>query len=119
MWTRDELLGPENRPEPSSRPGDRAEFAQAWRRTFHPERSSDLLIQLAPGVVSYAEGTGHGTPYEYDQHVPLAIRGRGWSGVDERRVSTVDIAPTIAAIVSVPSAADIDGRALTAAGTVN
>jgi hypothetical protein len=111
VWTRDELLGQDNR----------ADFAQAWRRTFHPERSSDLLIQLAPGVVSYAEGTGHGTPYEYDQHVPLAIRGPGWSGVDERRVATVDIAPTIATIVGVgvgvgvgvPIAADIDGRALT------
>lgn len=103
-WTRDELLGTD----------DRNEFAAAWRRSFHPERSSDLLIQLAPGVVSYPEGTGHGTPYEYDQHVPLAIRGRGWAGVDERRVGVVDIAPTIAAMVGIPIADGVDGQAITA-----
>ncbi|HVH97192.1 MAG TPA: alkaline phosphatase family protein [Enhygromyxa sp.] len=106
-WTREELLGPDNRNE----------FAEAWRRSFHPERSSDLLLQLAPGVVTYAEGTGHGTPYEYDQHVPLAIRGGGWSGVEPQRVGAVDIAPTIAAIVGVPIAAGVDGRALSPADT--
>src|SRR5690606_8482890 len=102
VWTRDELLGGT----------ERNEFADDWRRSFHPERSADLLIQLAPGVVSYAEGTGHGTPYEYDQHVPLAIRGPGWTGVDRRPVATVDIAPTIAAMVGVPIAEGIDGRAI-------
>lgn len=108
-WTRDELLASE----------DRNEYAQAWRRSFHPERSSDLLLQLAPGVVIYAEGTGHGTPYEYDQHVPLTIRGRGWSGVEEQRVGIVDIAPTIAAIVGVPIAEGVDGKVLTAAHTAS
>jgi predicted AlkP superfamily pyrophosphatase or phosphodiesterase len=108
-WTRDELLAIENRNE----------YAEAWRRSFHPERSSDLLLQLAPGVVSYAEGTGHGTPYEYDQHVPLTIRGRGWSGVEQRRVGVVDIAPTIAAMVGVPIAEGVDGRVLSPAHTAN
>lgn len=105
VWTRDELLGTDHRNE----------YAESWRRTFHPERSSDLLIQLAPGVVSYAEGTGHGTPYEYDQHVPLLIRGPGWSGVDDHRVATVDLAPTIAALVGVPIGEGIDGAVLMAA----
>jgi predicted AlkP superfamily pyrophosphatase or phosphodiesterase len=109
VWTRDELLGPDNRNE----------FAEPWRRSFHPERSSDLLIQLAPGVVTYAEGTGHGTPYEYDQHVPLWIRGRGWSGVDERRVGAIDIAPTIAAMVGITIADEIDGHAISPARTAN
>lgn len=106
-WTRDELLASD----------DRNEYAQAWRRSFHPERSSDLLLQLAPGVVIYAEGTGHGTPYEYDQHVPLTIFGRGWSGVEEQRVGIVDIAPTIASIVGVPIAEGVDGKVLTAPRT--
>lgn len=109
VWTRDELLAGTNR----------SEFAEDWRRSFHPERSSDLLIQLAPGVVTYAEGTGHGTPYEYDQHVPLAIRGPGWAGVDERRIATVDVAPTIATMVGVPIADGIDGRAISPAHTAN
>lgn len=102
VWTRDELAGTDNRNE----------FADAWRRSFHPERSSDLLLQYAPGVVSYPEGTGHGTPYEYDQHVPLIIRGQGWSGVGSERVATVDIAPTIAAIIGIAAADGVDGQAL-------
>ena len=107
-WTRDELLGSDNRNQ----------YAGAWRRSFHPERSSDLLLQLAPGVVSYAEGTGHGTPYEYDQHIPLVIRGPGWSGVDEQRVGAIDLAPTIAAMVGVPIAEGVDGKPLSPARTV-
>jgi predicted AlkP superfamily pyrophosphatase or phosphodiesterase len=105
VWTRDELLAQSTRNQ----------FAPAWRHSFHPERSSDLLIQLAPGVVTYAEGTGHGTPYEYDQHVPLLIRGRGWSGIEEARVSSIDIAPTIAAMVGVTIPAGVDGRVLSPA----
>lgn len=102
VWTRDELLGDE----------DRNGYAAAWRRSFHPERSSDLLIQFAPGVVSHPEGTGHGTPYEYDQHVPLVIRGPGWTGVEASRVSTVDVAPTIAGLVGVAVADGVDGHPL-------
>src|SRR6185295_10089734 len=50
-WTLDELAGTENRNE----------YAHAWRVSVLPERSSDINLQFAPGVVMYAEGTGHGT----------------------------------------------------------
>ncbi len=99
-WTRDELLGAE----------DRNEFAAAWRMSFHPERSPDILIQYAPGVSGYPEGTGHGTPYEFDQHVPLVIRGLDRAGQHGERVLTVDIAPTIAELVGVPVPEGVDGR---------
>jgi predicted AlkP superfamily pyrophosphatase or phosphodiesterase len=105
-WTRDELASPPPRETPQR------EHADAWRRSFHPDRSSDVLIQLAPGVVTYPEGTGHGTPYAYDQHVPLIVRGPGWAGTSSERVATVDIAPTIAALLGVPAPDDLDGRAL-------
>src|SRR5690606_14114106 len=100
-WTRDELMTT----------AQRNEFAEAWRRSFHPQRSSDVLVQIAPGVSMYPDGTGHGTPYEYDQHVPLLIRGRGWSGIEDARVSTVDIAPTIAGILELAVPDGVDGIA--------
>lgn len=103
-WTRDELAGSE----------DRTEFAASWRMSFHPERSSDILLQYAPGVAAYPEGTGHGTPYDYDQHVPLIILGRGWTGEHTAAVRTVDIAPTIATLVEVPVPDGIDGVAIVA-----
>ena len=106
VWTRDELA--------AMRDGGtgRNEYALPWRRSFHPDRSSDLLVQLAPGVVTYPEGTGHGTPYEYDQHVPLIVRGPGWSGSYAEHVATVDVAPTIAAMIGVEPPADLRGHPL-------
>lgn len=101
-WTRDELAGSENRNE----------YAQAWRISFHSERSSDINLQFAPGVVLYSEGTGHGTPYPYDQHVPLLIRGAGRPGVDDQPVASVDVAPTIAELVGVAVPAGVDGKAI-------
>lgn len=105
-WTRDELMTTVQRNE----------FAAEWRRSFHPQRSSDILIQVAPGVSMYPDGTGHGTPYEYDQHVPLLIRGSGWSEVENERVSTVDIAPTIASMLHVAVPEGVDGVARSPAG---
>jgi predicted AlkP superfamily pyrophosphatase or phosphodiesterase len=101
-WTRDELAGSENRNE----------YAQPWRISFFPERSSDINLQFAPGVVLYSEGTGHGTPYPYDQHVPLLIRGAGSPGVDDQPVASVDVAPTIAGLVGVAVPAGVDGKAI-------
>jgi predicted AlkP superfamily pyrophosphatase or phosphodiesterase len=101
-WTSDELAGSENRNE----------YAQAWRISFNAERSSDINLQFAPGVVLYSEGTGHGTPYPYDQHVPLLIRGAGRPGVDDQPVASVDVAPTIAGLVGVAVPAGVDGKAI-------
>jgi predicted AlkP superfamily pyrophosphatase or phosphodiesterase len=102
VWTSDELAGAERR----------SPYAAAWRMSFHPQRSADLLLQLAPGVATYVDGTGHGTPYDYDQHVPLVIRGPGWEGVHAEPVGMVDLAPTIAALVGVAVGEGVDGRDL-------
>jgi predicted AlkP superfamily pyrophosphatase or phosphodiesterase len=99
-WTLDELAGTE----------DRNEWAHAWRLSVHPERSSDVNLQFAPGVVMYPEGTGHGTPYPYDQHVPLLMLGAGKPGVDDQVVWSVDVAPTIAELVGVPVPDGVDGK---------
>lgn len=84
---------------------------QLYAHSFHPERSEDLQIQVERGAMKSTGETSHGTPYDYDRHVPWLLRlpavmvGR----VDEP-VRTVDIAPTIAEILAVEPAADIDGR---------
>ena len=49
---------------------------QLWRNQFHLERSGDLMLVFNEHFVyRYPYGTGHGTPYEYDTHVPLIIMG--------------------------------------------
>jgi hypothetical protein len=49
------------------------------RRSFHPERSGDVQIVMKPYylLTDRETGTLHGTPHEYDTHVPLLLYGAG------------------------------------------
>ena len=57
-------------------------------RSFHPDRSGDLYVVLKPyhliSAVTLGEilstGTNHGSPHEYDTHVPLLVFGPGVTG---------------------------------------
>jgi predicted AlkP superfamily pyrophosphatase or phosphodiesterase len=75
------------------------------RRGYHPDRSPDVLYVLAPFVVDRRPaGTNHGSPYEYDAHVPLLWFGPGVPRGETvtRRVGVDAIAPTVAALLGVP-----------------
>ena len=77
---------------------------------FYQKRSGDIIITLDPGLVMNADpsmtvsqikGTGHGTGYAYDTHVPLLWYGWGIpQGSSARGVSITDIAPTIAMLLN-------------------
>ncbi len=93
-------------------------FAVLERHSFYPGRPQGLLsrlgveMQLQPHVLTwgYQHGTGHGSPYYYDRHVPFIVMGPGVvSGKDPARVSTTDVAPTLALILGIPAPADLDG----------
>jgi len=94
--------------------------ARAVRRNFHPTRSGDIHLVTAPGWQIAYEGpgaaryaTGHGSPWPYDTFVPLVIAGPGVpSTTVARRVETIDIAPTIAALVGVPAPELATGKVL-------
>jgi predicted AlkP superfamily pyrophosphatase or phosphodiesterase len=85
------------------------------RRSFHPERSGDLLVAVKPLVVfgtpptEYA--TGHGTPNAYDRRVPLIFWGPWKAGQRPEPVRTVDLAPTLARELGIQPSA-VDGKAL-------
>jgi hypothetical protein len=73
-FTREELGGPV--PE-----GD--VMAAQVKRAFHPARSGDLYLVLRPYHLASAPlstGTSHGSPHEYDTHVPLMLYGPGIRG---------------------------------------
>jgi arylsulfatase A-like enzyme len=58
----------------------------------------------------------HGQPTELDSHVPLILWGSGVRrGVYAGRVSTVDIAPTLARLLDLTPAEPLDGRVLSEA----
>jgi hypothetical protein len=94
-------------------------MAQLYRNSLAEGREPDLVIQPAYGCYfsGYLEGTGHGTPYDYDREVPLVFFGAGVEqGVDDRAAATVDIAPTIAAHIGLRAPAGLDGRVLPLSG---
>jgi hypothetical protein len=95
----------------------------AMELSYFPGRSGDLLIVpkaywLLDGTASgktrdYA--TGHGTPYNYDQHVPIFLLGYGvLPGEYFAAATPADIATTLAALTGV-TLATRDGRVLSEA----
>jgi predicted AlkP superfamily pyrophosphatase or phosphodiesterase len=105
-------------PAPIGAPQDLS-LLQRARESFDPERSGDLVVLLKRAVVPIADaGKGyvatHGSPWDYDRRVPMLFWRRGLSGFEQPApVETVDIAPTLAALVGlkVPAGA-FDGRCL-------
>jgi predicted AlkP superfamily pyrophosphatase or phosphodiesterase len=82
---------------------------------FHPLRGADLVIILEPYWI-YGEsggGTTHGTPYNYDTHVPVIFMGAGIKpGRYNKRAAPNDIAPTLATMLDVEIPSGSSGRVL-------
>lgn len=105
------------RPQPGKHPTDLT-LAERFNESFDPERSGDVLVAYAPRATLGIPATpranvaGHGSPWDYDRRVPILF---WWPGVDHRApptaIETVDIAPTLAACLGLPTPA-VDGRRL-------
>jgi hypothetical protein len=80
---------------------------------FHSGRGADLVIILEPYWIYGASGTTHGTPYNYDTHVPMIFMGAGIKpGKYNSRVAPNDIAPTLATMLEVEIPSGSSGRVL-------
>ena len=94
--------------------GDK-EFLLNYKRSFFPERSYEIIILPKKYYTHNHDnyGVNHGTPYDYDSHVPIIFYGSGIkTGKNNKRISTVDIAPTLAEILGIKYDEDVDGRSL-------
>ena len=81
------------------------------QKMVHHERSPDIISILSPGYLFLNPyGTSHGSPYDYDTHVPLLFskKGRNAKSISDA-AETVDIAPTIAKILGINPSATCDG----------
>lgn len=94
-------------------------LAQRARASFHPDRSGDFIVLLKKAVTpiaSTARGyvATHGSPWDYDRRVPILFWRDGIQHFEHPlSVMTVDIAPTLAALVGVEIPADeTDGKCL-------
>jgi len=89
-------------------------IARRWLHMIPPDIDAPLLVSLAPGAL-YAGTTSatHGTPYDFNAHVPLMFYGPWFvPGRYRQFTSVVDMAPTLARVVGVPPSEALDGRVL-------
>ena len=101
---------------PKGKPAPDLTLTERFAESFDRERSGDILVAYAEGAtlgVPRSLGdtvAGHGSPWDYDRRVPILF---WWSGVapvaEATPIETVDIAPTLAAVMGV-SAPPVDGR---------
>jgi len=105
VWTSSELLQ-----EVDESDRDRWLYANC----YYPERSPDFLMQFEEYFMpSLSSVTTHGSPYDYDTHVPLVVVAPGLEPASlDTRVRTVDLAPTLANLAGIPIPTEMDGRAL-------
>ncbi len=92
-------------------------IARRWLHQLTPDAGVALTVSLQPGSVWDIPNISiamHGQPSEDDAHVPIIFWGRGIRrGVYAGRMNTVDIAPTLAALLGVAPLSLVDGRART------
>ncbi len=106
-YTRQELLNGQRGAEPL--------FAQ-MRKSWHQRLSGDVQFALKPnwmfGVGN--RGATHGSPYDYDTHVPLMLWGPRWvrAAALSDQVGIVDLAPTLARFLQIAAPAASEGRLL-------
>ena len=106
-FTRAELLA--NTPPSAS--ADGALF-RALQQSWHPDVSGDVQYALKRNWMfsSATSVATHGSPYDYDTHVPLLVYGPKWyrPGQIDMRVEITSIAPTLAQLLAVarPEAAN-------------
>lgn len=106
-YTRQEMLS-------GSRAG--APYFDALEKAWHPAVSGDVQYTIKPNWMWGARGTGaiHGSPYEFDSHVPILLYGPAWIGNSriDTPVEVVDIAPTLAALLGIAPPPTAEGHAL-------
>jgi hypothetical protein len=84
------------------------EIGRRVQKSFHPERSGDVMIVFKPYdlLTSRRTGTNHGTPHPYDTHVPLLIFGPGIKAAKRTDpVTPQAIAAILAHAIGVPAPA--------------
>jgi predicted AlkP superfamily pyrophosphatase or phosphodiesterase len=106
-------------PLPAGNPQDWT-LKERARASFDPARSGDVVELLDRAVTPIPEAipgmiiATHGSAFDYDRRVPMLFWRRGLPGFEQPQpVETVDIAPTLAALIGlkVPEGT-FDGRCL-------
>jgi predicted AlkP superfamily pyrophosphatase or phosphodiesterase len=107
VYTHEDLSGTTESSDP---------YLTLFRNAFFAPRSPHLTVLQKQYVYigSQVGGTGHGTPYEYDRHVPIVFMGSGVRhGTYSMTSGPEDIAPTLALMLGLDFPRELDSRLLT------
>jgi len=94
------------------------QFARMIQNGYDPVRSGNVIFILAPGFLpkiidseNSRKGTSHGSPYNYDTHVPLLWYGKNIPKQEIfERVEIIDIVPTLTHILNLQKPACTTGE---------
>lgn len=106
VYTRAQLMSQKKSADP---------YLDLYRNSFYAARSPHLLVRLKKYVYlnDRLGGTGHGSPYDYDRHVPIIFMGAGIKpGKYPAPCGPEDIAPTLARLLGIEYLKEPDSRLL-------
>jgi hypothetical protein len=106
VYTRAQLMSQQKSADP---------FLALYRNSFYAARSPHLLVRLKRYVYlnDRLGGTGHGSPYDYDRHVPIIFMGAGIkAGNYPAACGPEDIAPTLGRLLGIEYPMEPDSRLL-------
>jgi len=84
----------------------KSDIAHAYKNQLYPGRSGHLIIQMDPycEISEWKKGADHSAPYDYNTRVPLILYQHGHLELKkiDQRVSTLQLANTLADILCIP-----------------
>lgn len=90
-------------------------IARRWYHMLPPDLPAELVVTLQPyAYYSTIINATHGSPHDYDAHVPLIFFGPEFkAGKFTQRALAADIAPTLAHVLGIIPSERLDGRVRT------
>jgi predicted AlkP superfamily pyrophosphatase or phosphodiesterase len=87
--------------------------ARRWLHMLPSDLPADLVMSLAPyAYFASVDMATHGTPNDYDAHVPVIFYGPPFTpGKYKDRATVADMAPTLAVVADVKPSEPLDGKA--------
>lgn len=84
---------------------DRERFLRMWAGSYYPGRSGDIMLVPREGDMLTENPFQHGTPWDYDVHVPLVLYGPAHvrKGVYEEAVDHEDVGATLGSLLGLPA----------------
>ncbi len=91
---------------------DTTKINNRLRNMIHPDLTPEIFPIVSPNYLYRGPlGTSHGSPYDYDTHVPMIFSRKGFRAKQKSKpFATIDIAPTIAKYLNMDVPEYCDGK---------